>query len=573
MLTLRQVAWVLISLIIVLGAWSANAHAKALVIAQNAQTDEVAEGIAKAAERREEAKDAVETLSRLIENARELNTEIKALKRRLKNAAEEATKAEISAQLKSQNARLSELEQQITALSTGVSDEEYRAGEDESFDLQKELEGLAEPFVQMMKSATEDARRIEGLRGSIAVAKRRQEIAKRAIERLRFLEANSAKDAKTARKHLNDQVELWEKRLEEAINLMETSEQQLKLRLDEEASGPGETGSFLAEFMRSRGLNLILGLLAFTAVFLFMRLISRLLGIIKRYRNIPRNFYTRLATLIHRVLTFVLAVFAMVAVFNYMNDWMLMGVTGVFMLALAWIGLKMLPNIIEQTTLLLNLGAVQEGERVMMNGIPWQVEQLNFYTDLVNPVLSGGTFTLPIRELSGLHSRPAARDEAWFPTKKDDWIVLADGRLAKVVIQTPELVQLVELGGARITFTAQDFIAAAPRNLSPGFRVEVQFGIDYQHQAEATGEIIDKMAAYVEAGLLKIVDRRALRNVEVTLVRAGDNSIDYEVEADLSGSAAHQHDDVQHEMTRLLIEACNTYGWVIPYPQLVVRRA
>ena len=67
------------------------------------------------------------------------------------------------------------------------------------------------------------------------------------------------------------------------------------------------------------------------------------------------------------------------------NDWLLLGVFGIMLLALGWVGIKMLPGAIEQVTLLLNLGAVQEDERVLIEGVPYRVRKLDFYTDFENP--------------------------------------------------------------------------------------------------------------------------------------------------------------------------------------------
>jgi len=302
-------------------------------------------------------------------------------------------------------------------------------------------------------------------------------------------------------------------------------------------------------------------------------LAARAASILLQRNGIERSFPVRVGGLIYQVFSILVSLFAMLFVLNMMNDWILLGITSVFAIAIAWIGLKMLPAIIEQTTLLLNLGAVQEGERVLLNGVPWRVEKLDFYTDLVNPDLEGGSFTLPVRELVGLHSRPAAQDEAWFPTRKGDWAQLADGHIGKVVIQTPELVQIVELGGSRVTYSIADFISKTPRNLSTGYRVEVMFGIDYRHQAEATGEIPEKLRKHVKAGLETMLDGKCIRDVQVELVEAGDSSINYEVEADMSGENAHLYEDIQHEMARLLVEACNLNDWTIPFPQMVLHRS
>ena len=63
-----------------------------------------------------------------------------------------------------------------------------------------------------------------------------------------------------------------------------------------------------------------------------------------------------------------------------------------------------------------------------------------------------------------------------------------------------------------------------------------------------------------------------LRDVEVEMLEAADSAIVYEVEADLIGAAAPRMDDVERELTRLCVDACNKFGWEILFPQMVVHK-
>jgi uncharacterized membrane protein len=98
------------------------------------------------------------------------------------------------------------------------------------------------------------------------------------------------------------------------------------------------------------------GLAAFAGMFIAMDLIARLADYIRRRRGYRRSFATRLTNLIFRTVTTLLAFLAMLAVFNMMNDWLLLGIAVVFVLAAAWIGLKMLPQLIEMGHLALGSG-------------------------------------------------------------------------------------------------------------------------------------------------------------------------------------------------------------------------
>ncbi|MEQ8659436.1 MAG: hypothetical protein RLW62_01325, partial [Gammaproteobacteria bacterium] len=347
---------------------------------------------------------------------------------------------------------------------------------------------------------------------------------------------------------------------------------QLDARQASRTSTVDAANQFARSFLRERGRNLLYGGSVLFATLLGLRFISRRLGAFRARRGARKNLATRVVTLVYTVGSYIVALLAMLFTFNILNDWLLVGVTVVFILALAWIGVRMLPGLIEQTTLYLNLGAVQEGERIFFDGIPWLVRKLGFYCDLANPALEGGEFSMPIRELIGLHSRPVTPNEPWFPTRKGDFVRLEAG-LAEVMVQTPGVVEVRIEGGIRQTFTASAFYDMAPQNLSRGARAEVVFGISYKHQAIATTEVRDKLRAFVRAGLRQVLREDQIVHVDVELMRAGESSIDYGVEVDLSPDAAVHYDTAEWLLTRLCVDACNHYGWEIPYPQLVVHRA
>ncbi len=526
---------------------------------------------------RAEAAESLLTLSELLAARKEQAGGITKLKLSLRNAKEDATKKELETKIKAENGKLAQIDAQISALSTGVAEDDIKYDQSTKFDLKSELESLVQPFIKMMRDATENARQIDRLKSTIAVAEQRQQAATRANTRLGLLlsvdKANVDKKDAVTRKHLNTLVKTWVKREKEAQHLVETARQQLQLRIDQQANSPNGIGSFATRYFSDRGLNLLIGVGALFGVFLVMNLIARLAEYIRRRQGYRRSFATRLIGLIFRTLTAAIAFLAMLTVFNIMNDWLLLGVASVFLVAGAWIGLKMLPQLIEQMTLLLDLGAVQENERVLLAGVPWRVQRLDLYTDLVNPALDGGTFTVPVRELVGLHSRPAAVGEAWFPTRKGDWVQLHDGQIGKVISQTPELVQIVELGGSRRTFETTAFLAEAPRNLSTGYRIKTEFGLDYRHQGIAVSEIPEKLKLHVRAGLTTLLGEDAIKNVDVDLLRADDSAIIFEIEVDIDGSEASRYEDIERAVAHLMVDAANTNGWSIPFPQMVLHRA
>ncbi|MFD1159348.1 coiled-coil domain-containing protein [Roseovarius aestuarii] len=537
--------------------------------AQEGAEDASAEDIA-AQELVERAKTTIVTLEPLLESLATLESQAQDLSAQTE-AASEAEQAALQEELEALGAEIDLVRDQISIVVTGVSEQEYLNLESTEFDLRRELEALVEPFVSGLKGATENARQIERTRRALAATGRRLADAELAVENTEAAIPQASND--TVLTLLTQQLELWKERVEINRSQYDALTQQLTDLSSERASARRNVDSALSGFFRDRGLSILLGLSAFTGFLVACRLIRWLALRIYGFTGRPTSFAARLSNLIFTGFTVLGSFVAMIIVFNLRNDWLLLGLAGLLTFALLWLAIRMLPNLLEQITVLLNLGAVQEDERVLFNGVPFRVSKLSFYTDLVNPALDGGEFTLPVRELVGLHSRPAAENESWFPSEKGDWVRLTDGHAGQVVAQTPEMVVLKLLGGAQVTYQTSDYLDQTPENLSHGFRVEVEFGISYRHQAKAATEIPRLMRDGVEARIKAFLRDESLRAVEVELLRAGTSSIDYEVEVDVGGAAAPRFEEIERELARILVELATENDWEIPFQQVVVHRA
>jgi len=64
-----------------------------------------------------------------------------------------------------------------------------------------------------------------------------------------------------------------------------------------------------------------------------------------------------------------------------------------------------------------------------------------------------------------------------------------------------------------------------------------------------------------------------LVNLKVEFKSAGSSSLDLEILADFSGRAAARHEVLSRALQRIAVDACNRYGWVIPFTQLTVHSA
>ncbi|MFH1076106.1 MAG: hypothetical protein V1753_04590 [Pseudomonadota bacterium] len=181
--------------------------------------------------------------------------------------------------------------------------------------------------------------------------------------------------------------------------------------------------------------------------------------------------------------------------------------------------------------------------------------------------LSGGRIRLPIRELLALHSRPTIESELWFPTSLGDWVLLADGTHGKV-LQTPQVVELMLLGGSRKVYKAHDFISKSPARLSPSFRIYVRFGVDYKHQSIVTGDIPALFEQTIRQRLQEGEYASYMIQVIAQFAQAGVSSLDVDALADFLGEAGGGYFDLQRTIQKICVETCNANGWVIPFTQL-----
>ena len=131
-----------------------------------------------------------------------------------------------------------------------------------------------------------------------------------------------------------------------------------------------------------------MALAAFMAVYFSMLLLLRSLNwISERKAEEKRTYYQRIVTLFYHFLMGALAIAAVFYVLSVRNDQVLIGITVLLLLSMVWLLKSSIPNYVNELRILLNTGSVREGECIIYNGIPMQVESLNYYTKLINPVL------------------------------------------------------------------------------------------------------------------------------------------------------------------------------------------
>ncbi|MFK7741695.1 MAG: hypothetical protein AB8H80_15360 [Planctomycetota bacterium] len=503
----------------------------------------------------------------------ELNDTTRMALRRLATGLAEKRAALAAAQKAGNVEALPELEEavrklryQFTYLAAHLDMQEFVAPGARKFNLQSEIEDLIRPLLQTIKETTAVPRQVADLKASRLAVETRREVALSATKRIREtidqLPADNPARA-TAQAELDS---FWKPLLDDLGGeylILTANLDQLQAKQKPFLTIVSEG---IDTFRKERGLTLLLSVLVFVAVFFTLRLIARVLLM----RRGKRSFPTRLLEVVLQAMTIVLAAVATLVVPYVRDDWFLLALGIIFLVGAGWVILKTAPQFFEQIRLMLNVGAVREGERILVDGLPYRVESLRFYSRLRNPELSGGRLRVPIRDLIHQRSRPVAPDEPWFPCREGDMVGLSDGTTGMVQMQTPECVVLTRRDDAPRSIPTAAFLALSPKNLSKGFEITSTFGVDYRHQADVLDAVPAAMQAKVKSYLADDPDAAAILSVRVMFQTAGASSLDLIAIVTCSGEAAPRFFALRRAVHTALVAACNEQGYAIPFPQLQV---
>ena len=374
------------------------------------------------------------------------------------------------------------------------------------------------------------------------------------------------------RLNLRELLPAWQNMHKRLQGKLELTQLELVKLEDQNGGAAHSPTEYIKTFFRERGLYLLAAVLAFGGVLVLCRLLNLLLmRVLPGARRDQRPLYVRIFEILFYVFTMVAAVGSFVFVLYLAEDWFLLSLALILLLGVVWAVRQVVPKLWQQSLLMLNLGPVHEGERVIYQEIPWKVEALNVFCKLHNPDL-GMTLRIPIASMIDQISRPFTQDEPWFPCRKDDWMLIGAKPLAKVVSCTHEQVEVVEMGGRRIVYRTGDFLAATPINLSSGFSLSVLFGLSYDLQPIITTEVLAKLEAFLQGKMEEHGYMEGCHSLSVDFKQAGASSLDVVVLATFKGEMVPQYPRLERALNKWCVDCCNENGWEIPFPQLTVHR-
>lgn len=512
--------------------------------------------------------ETLSTLLSFVELQDQLRRDITDLRKSLKSATTNTEKSDIKELLEKAEKKLKGTTINIENIAADTDLSLLRVSKARPFNLQKELFSLIEPALKEMKHATSDVRLKSNLREKIVYYQQREPIARQALKNIATLnKANQNPKIKSALVKMNKN---WSKQLVFIESEIQAKELQLIKLESQEESFTQKSESYFKEFFQRRGWTLIQALFSIIGVLIFSRIVHNLFTrFIKGYRAEKRGVQLRVIDILHRFFTFLLVIIAPMIIFYIEEDWVLFSLGILFLIAFAWTLRLAIPRYWGQLELFLNVGPVREGERIELNGIPWQVKNINMYSILENPV-AGLTQRVDIDDLVDLRSRPVGISEPWFPCKRGDWVHLSDGMRGKVTGISLEFIQFIQRGGASTTYLMADFLALSPRNVSKSFRVKETFGISYAHQIKSTNDIVDILQKYIMERIADEGYKDDLQSLRVEFESAADSSLNLVVVADFKGSVADIYMRLRRAIQRWCVDASTENGWDIPYPQLTI---
>lgn len=440
------------------------------------------------------------------------------------------------------------------------------------FNWRNELADIAEPLISSLKSLTERPRQLSELRSRTERLRKQLAVTQQAITTLSALAATTLDS--DAQAQLDQLLETWNTRADSLSQQLVSAESRLERLQNNAESLFGSFWDMVRSSLLGRVLTIVLAIAAAALTAALMRLLWWFYNTHLATKTIRRkSTWYRLLAYSYYLVTVVMALVAVLVVLYLREDVLLLALA-ILLLAVALISMRrFLPRYVQEVRLLLNIGPVREDERVIYNGIPWRVMSINLFSVLRNPALNG-VLRVPLAELGALTSRPG-QDNLWFPSRKDDFVLLGDGTFGRVLEQTPELVRLSVMGGMTRTYPTAHFYAMEFSNLSRdgSFGIPIHFGLDYSLQAISLDTIPAALQSETDAALKQAGYAEALKALIVELDGAGSSSLDFLIYAQFSSTVAADYFKLKRLMLQSAVRTANTHGWTIPFPQLVVHQA
>ncbi len=263
----------------------------------------------------------------------------------------------------------------------GVSLEGTRDIEPKKRNLGKEAQELIAPLLDTFHRISARPRMIESLRSEIAALEEKIIIVDKALKSINsIIKFNDSQEILDDLKKIKGDTE---GRLQGLKLNLEASQRQLKQETVSDKSFIEAAAKAAQDFFRIRGKNLILSIVSFFSIWwVFSALRSRIFK--ADIFSDPLAWVKKPLKALYNIIAILLAIIGTVMCLYLLNDWVLLTFVILFLSAGAWTSRQWIPKFMQEGRIILNLGTVREGERIIWQGVPFLVCDLGFYSTLIN---------------------------------------------------------------------------------------------------------------------------------------------------------------------------------------------
>jgi len=492
---------------------------------------------------------------------------------KLKNGAQSKEVADRIEDLRSER---KELNRNFEVLASQIQEDELFKKDDPEMNWLNELQELTMPLLQAIHEISEKPRKVDRLKNRIQSLNEqivKYKNAQKSLEKLLVPDQkDSALDKKVIQAYQNQLTKLESKFDSEFLQLkLDEAERNLSKIQTSQNSVLSVISKALSDFFKERGRNLFIASITFLGLWWALLRVYRVLNQQPFISNKLNPQLRRLLRTVANIFIVVICVLASLVSLYLLDDWLLLSIVILFLMALAWTSRQLIPSFMKELRMIMNLGTVREGERIIWKGVPFLVKEIGLYATLINEQLDGGMIRMPVGELIGQHSRPVVDSEPWFPTQKGDWVFLDDESYGQIFSQTMEQVTLYNLASLKY-YPTSDFLSQKPRNLSKGYRLVIKFGLDYGTQSRVCNELPE----IFHEGLKKYLqyyykkEPPVITSLHVNFESAGASSLNLIILVKVDGLYGEDYYPLKWDVNKYLVQICNDNDLVIPFTQMTV---
>lgn len=527
----------------------------------------------------------IRTINALILMGEDFLQKNETLLKEAKNTDEKIALRQIEKQISD---KLNELRTKLMDTTSGVSEAEYlNIGKNDDSSLTKEARTVLSPLLGEFHNMTAWPRELSRLQGEQNLYSTRLDMAKQALKNIRELRSISAKnDAsnntpkehekfKETSRRISNLESIWSSRATDSKAQLDI----VNAKIEEGAENAPSIGKIITivfqKLWEKLGLNLMIALGVFFGSIFALRLIYRLIRkfspLHKRKDTSTRNHaLAHLADLTAFYFSLAFSICAVLTTLYIRGDGLLITILVLILIWMGWSMRNEIPAYIARSRLMLNLGSLRVGERVIYQNLPWRVESINLFCEFRNPALEGGRIRIPLKDALTLVSRHTIPGESWFPTKQGDCYILPNGERATILRQTVEQITVdLATGGTKI-YNTLDFIKLCPEVMTQGFDLVLYFGLDYCLQGIITTTVPKILHERLFAAAKTLIAEKNIQDCFVEFNRPLDSSLELIFYIKVKGNHFNKYISLKRLINKIFVETCTEMGWNIPYPHLTI---